>query len=447
MIELIARLHPAIVHLPIGFILLSIIIDVYDHKNQLQSQISMWAWAASSLSSLVAVGTGFLLLNTGHYESLNTFLHQLGGIFIAVLCLLMLYTKVKSLVLFNYQNLVIHSLIGIAIAVTGHLGGVMTHGEEYLQLPFTKDYTEETIAPIDADSVLIYNDLIAPLFVEYCTKCHEEGDARGQLIMTDESGLSSNIYGDPAVAPYDLHNSAAYQRVILPEHDKKHMPPSSASMSFEEIRLLQWWILTGASFTDHVSAVDIPQDVEVILTEKYHIILANDDNQIPDGVEFLATEILQEKQNLGFNIQAIAMDNPMLYVDRNSNTTELRVEDIQQLAPIGDNIVSLDLRDSGCDDAMLKIIGQFKHLEKLSIQNTSISDNGISHLINLKALKSLNIYGSNITDSAISDIVQLSALEVLYIWQTAISSSGVEELLDSNNELEIIGQQTLKSVK
>ena len=98
MIEILGKLHPALVHLPIGFILLAIFYEWYKKKD------SVVIWGVTTLSVLIAMGTGFVLLKTGYYEGLNMFLHMVMGVITAILSAIIFLAKWKDKRFFSSQN-------------------------------------------------------------------------------------------------------------------------------------------------------------------------------------------------------------------------------------------------------------------------------------------------------------------------------------------------------
>ncbi len=98
------------------------------------------------------------------------------------------------------------------------------------------------------------------------------------------------------------------------------------------------------------------------------------------------------------------------------------------LAPLAEQIVSLDLARTKVTDAGLKSIVAMKNLTELHLENTAITDAGLDTLKSLAGLEYLNLYGTKVTDAGVAKLAPLTKLKALYLWQTAVTKAGVAKL-------------------
>ncbi|HEX7899539.1 MAG TPA: hypothetical protein VF950_17355 [Planctomycetota bacterium] len=101
---------------------------------------------------------------------------------------------------------------------------------------------------------------------------------------------------------------------------------------------------------------------------------------------------------------------------------------LADLAPVGEQLVWLNLAGTGVSDAGLKAVAGFKNLQRLHLERTSISDEGLAHLAGLSELRYLNLYGTKVTDKGLAALKNLKKLQSLYVWQTAVSKEGAASL-------------------
>jgi hypothetical protein len=66
----------------------------------------------------------------------------------------------------------------LGIVITGHLGGQLTHGKDYLSFNL-RTYHKPFIKNID--SALIYHDIIEPILADKCWSCHSFLKQKGSL--------------------------------------------------------------------------------------------------------------------------------------------------------------------------------------------------------------------------------------------------------------------------
>lgn len=120
----------------------------------------------------------------------------------------------------------------------------------------------------DADTmVMVYKDLVEPVFDLKCMDCHEEGNAKGRLRMDTYADLMKGGSLGESVIPGDAVGSELVFRLGLPMDDDERMPPpNEEQLTDAEVELVKWWIEQGAG-----------EDLQVPL------------NQLPDAVRPLAT--------------------------------------------------------------------------------------------------------------------------------------------------------------
>ena len=237
-------------------------------KDDAPSKAISYAWLLGAISSGIAALMGWLLANEGAYDNWTLFAHRWLGILIGILSLYAWYIRREqqpSQVLRRLTN--VGSVI--ILLITGHLGGNMTHGSDYLlehaPMPIQKllGYGEKPLGYAQYDSpnqVTVYTDLIQPILEKKCWSCHDNDVQNGGLNMANIESLMSGGDTGPAIIAGDI-NSELIRRVTLPVSSSKFMPSSGTMMTYHEIKLLEWWIEEGADPT--AKANEVSTDISV----------------------------------------------------------------------------------------------------------------------------------------------------------------------------------------
>jgi hypothetical protein len=146
------------------------------------------------------------------------------------------------------------ALVALLIA-TGHFGGVLTHGPDYLsefapgalRARSVEARTAARPKVTDAAAADIYLDVVAPLLKNSCSSCHNEDKRRGGLSFADYPSLRKGGESGAAIKPGDPSGSELYRRITLPSNAEGYMPKNHKSPpSAAEIEVLRWWIEIGA---------------------------------------------------------------------------------------------------------------------------------------------------------------------------------------------------------
>ena len=180
------RFHPLIVHLPIGFILLAIIFKGLDLRSGSVTyrpafRVSLFLSAAIAIFTCI---TGLLLSWSGTYPDDELSPHKWAGIGLAVITIVWYFTEFRMDVrpVINYAAL---GITAVLLLLTGHRGGVLTHGETYLwegmpvswqqflgHDPYAANELDFQITSLD--SAQVYEDIIVPILEARCYSCHSD---------------------------------------------------------------------------------------------------------------------------------------------------------------------------------------------------------------------------------------------------------------------------------
>ena len=201
LIAFLGRFHPLIVHLPIGFLFMAGLLQLFSIKNKkldLNPAISftlLWG----TIASTAAVVIGWLLSLQGGYDVDTLFWHKWLGVFVTILSFFGWLLKTKKL---KFQKkLFSYTLISIIllISVSGHLGGSLTHGESYLthyapnfiKVISGTESENKTInlKTIPEDSISVFPHIIQPILNNKCVSCHNPNKKEGGLLLTNHKEL------------------------------------------------------------------------------------------------------------------------------------------------------------------------------------------------------------------------------------------------------------------
>lgn len=444
------RFHPAIVHLPIGILLIGFIFHWMSLRRptwKVSAAVSP-LYFAGFISSLVSAIAGLIMAREGGYDPDTIFWHKWLGILMVVISLYLWQRTKKD------PTSTMAKWVGLALVAgltyVGHLGGVMTHGPDFMveNAPnFVKklaSYDDRSHYPeyIDPDSTVIYRDIVSPYLEKKCWSCHSDFLTKGGLNMEHqdlflEGGRNGEVIEGTA------EGSELFKRVIMDPSSRKYMPPKGDALSYGEIKLLQWWLDAGAPMEKTVTEVEAPEEIKNILLRRHKLDTRPKSYIEKVKVEATPEEVMQKISTTGFRITHIAQNNNFLDVSwQNRDSADVN-EQIESLAEVADRIAWLDLGSSAIDDESLSVVGNMANLVRLKLDNTDITDEGVKALGSLRHLESLNLYNSKITDSSAGELAKIPSLKRLFIWQTEFGEDGTATLQAALPDVEIVGGYNL----
>jgi uncharacterized membrane protein len=423
--DLIGRFHPVLVHLPIGILLLACFFQLLTVKSRfafLQPAIPvMLFWGM--LGAVFSCISGYMLSLSGDYDGPLVSRHQWLGIFVA-LASLILYLLYKLSIGETSARVFSFGLI-ILVTITGHMGGSLTHGSDYLTEGLNSDDEKGVvIKPIpNIQEAALYADVVQPLLQAKCYNCHGANKQKGKLRLDQQEFILKGGKDGKIIEPGKADESEMIERMLLPLSDEDHMPPKEKKqLTPGEISLLHWWINTGADFNKKVK--EFPQ------TEKIKPVLlalqsgsSDGHNKITDVPETPVAKpdetIVKRLKEAGVIVIPVAKNSNYLSV---SFVTAGPAADtlVKLLEPLKKQIVWLKLDNAAIGDAAMDEIAKLSTLTRLNLSNTNISDKGLTKLQSLQQLQSLNLGGTKVSAQGIMPLNKLKSLKNLYLYHTGV---------------------------
>jgi len=432
MSEFFGHFHVVLVHLPIGILLLACVFQWLERRPKFSSLhvATNIALLIGMICAILSALTGYLLSFSGDYDEGLVITHQWFGISVAAVSIAMFYYHNKG-VSFKTQ-VSISILLFVLIIITGHLGGSLTHGSDYLTKSWT--LTSDTVAlrkPIpNVQEAMVYPDVIQPILQTKCYSCHGKNKQKGKLRMDDSLRLMKGGKDGPVIIPGNVEKSEMAKRISLPREDDDHMPPKEKPQPTEqEIALIHWWIKSGASFDKKVKQLDQPEELKPALLALQNVqekkIIVPDLPAKP--VVKANDEAIKKLKDIGAVVDPVAQNTN--YLSANFVTvTNPGDREIQLLLPLKEQLIELKLSGASITDSALLVIAQFKNLMRLQLDHTKITDKGLASLRALEDLRYLNLVGTAVTEKGVMQLKDLKNLRSIYLYQTGVKKSEWKDL-------------------
>jgi uncharacterized membrane protein len=453
------RFHPLLVHLPIGILFLAFLFECLSLKKSYRGlrKAIQPALLVGSIFAVAAAISGYFLRQEGGYEEDLADLHQNFGIATAALCLAVYVIRARlkywvddPLKRKQLRILLFLPLI-ILLSITGHWGGSLTHGEDYLFSAMSLD-AQEPVNPVmkirtisNVEEAVLYDHVIQPILEARCYDCHSSRKQKGELRLDKVEYIVRGGKNGEVISDGPPDSSSLYKRLVLPIEDDHHMPPGEKpQLSSSEIALIKYWIEEEANFEKPIRAFESHEKIAAIIRTLQE---APAESWIPDQPVDAANEKTLVKLNaLGITPMPLAESNNHLMVTF-TGFREITDEHISALQEISDQLVWLNLSHTPVTDEQLDGISKLRNLRVLFLNNTGISDAGLAKIAPLPELRSLSLVGTNVTDASIATFKKLESLTNLFLFQTTLTDKGISEFSGAHDEVNIdTGNYRLKEL-
>ncbi|CDF79784.1 conserved hypothetical membrane protein [Formosa agariphila KMM 3901] len=429
------------VHLPIGFLVFAFLLEIFSRfkkDNTLTNAIPL-ALFAGAASALIACILGYMLSLSGDYEEDMVDSHFWFGIATTIITFLAWLIRIEKIKIPKTNqvktNISTLTLLVILVSVTGHYGGNLTHGSDYLTkyLPFGKTEKAALIPVTNIEDAVVYDYLVNPILENKCLSCHNASKMKGGLSLQDSLAIMEGGKNGNILIAGNALKSEMIKRVLLnPSHDDFMPPEGKTPLTEEETAILTYWIdNTNAGFQTKVGDIKTPENIIKIASNFLN--LGDGGNNTKTALPTV-NKVDQSDIKLliaeGFRLTELVFDSNIYEVVLPSKTVtesnpEAISEKLEKLLKIKDNVLWLYLEDNQVTDDQINTINQFKNLQKLKLDKNPISDTGISKIVSHKNIRSLNLYSTNITKNSLETFYNMPNLQNVYIWETEITKEDV----------------------
>ncbi|MEY3423218.1 MAG: hypothetical protein RIR48_3548 [Bacteroidota bacterium] len=416
--EIVGKIHPLVVHLPIGILILALILkalEKYKYQNEIKTLLPIIIQIAF-IFCVVASVTGFVLHLSGEYDESLVHNHMYLGVTLTVLVGGLYFT-------FNHNNLnnMVWIASAIVLTITGHLGGSLTHGENYLT--FTKHAAVQK-PNIDMNHSVVFRDVIQPILREKCVSCHSDKKQKGDLRLDSYDHIIKGGENGAIITKGKSAESAMLKKIQLPESDEKHMPPKGKpQLTGDEIKLIAWWIDNGADKDKTIAALTPGPEIKSILLSL---------NQ-EEPKESHLPKIGQADQNIintlkgyGFLVQTVSREDNYLSVDL-TYCKNLTSNQLKELLPLKSHIIRLKATGCQLGNDLIPLVAKMDNLLTLFLDHSNISDNHLVSLNSLKKLRYLNLTNTSVTNDGFKQL-NIPALQNIYLYGTKIDKTSWNDL-------------------
>lgn len=418
------RLHPVFLHFPLALTLVTI--GLYLAKKQLnikEDSIFKLLFFISSISAAVTGLFGLFLSKEGGYDENILTQHQWFGVSISLLSYFSFLSFYHSL-----ENKWINSIsiISILVIIWGsHLGGELTHGEDFLSFKSPEKIEQVIIT----DSSVVYTSMIEPILKAKCFSCHNEQKSKGGLVMSSIEKLLKGGENGKLWIPGDPLNSHILQRLELPEEDKEHMPPKGKiQVTTKERLLIEEWIRRGADMKKRI--MDYPAQ------DSFRIFLAGYQQKSSSTREYsfavASAADIESAQSPYCYVSPVAAGSPALQV-RFLIRSAFTADQIKNLNKVADNIVQMNLSNMTVKDEDLTLLNSFQNLEILNLNGTDVTGKGLAVLKANKSLASIALSNTKVNLEGFKQLINsVPSLKQLYCWNTVVNTSTLKQLQSIN---------------
>lgn len=243
------RFHVAILHLPIGFLIALLLLDLrswWGDGRPFQTALAALAWP-TCVATIITAGFGWLLAGDGSgYKEEALAWHRWTGVGTALLTigLAVFIHAAQQRPTWRRLRTCALLLCTAIVGYCGHLGGNLTHGEGFLfaHAPWKSPTTRPANPSTSTD---VWDPHAIDALVELrCVECHGPDKHKGDLRLDSLAAMLTGGEQGPALIPGHPENSLLVKLISLPEDHDDIMPSKGNPLTAAEIAQVQAWIKT-----------------------------------------------------------------------------------------------------------------------------------------------------------------------------------------------------------
>jgi uncharacterized membrane protein len=427
------KVHPLLVHLPVGIICTGVIFYFLSHLNQLRFlyQSIFLIFCFGFFTSLISALSGYLLSRQGSYNSDHILTHQYAGILTTIFSgfLTLQFKKLGKDPVLKFRPVFSIQLIILLVIIifTGHQGGTLTHGDDYLSISKIKNNFSK---PASVEQAILYEQIIAPVLEKRCRHCHGSSKQKGGLSMMTLNALLKGGESGPAIIPGKPEESELIKRISLSPAHEDFMPAEGKTpLTQNESDIIRWWIkqgepLKGKKLIDYPNQIEINAHITAYLgfeTSNNSSLRVNQEqsNNEIDIIKTKSIETLRKKGMMVRILQHIPLLIDVTIPPKSNPDLKQFTNDIQS---IQSDIIWLKMSENNLKESELGFLKTLTNLQKLRLEKNPIGDGIAEHLKDLKKLEALNLTETNITPSGLKLLQASGHIKRIYCWHTSADS-------------------------
>jgi len=448
MTQFFGHLHPLLVHLPIGLIVLLAILEWLARYPRFKgaNASSRFILALAVPMAIFTALCGWLLSVGGSYGDRLLQWHKWTGIGTATACAitgLFYWLDYKRLYRFSLFSTI------LVLVVASHFGGSLTHGSDYLvrfapeplRSLFVGSKIPQKAKPISIADLRAFDDVVKPMLRDNCFGCHGPEKSESALRLDSLAGILKGAKSGPVLVAGKAGESSLLARLRLPLEQKEHMPPEGKPQpAADQINLVQWWIDAGAPSEKKVGQLNPPAKILRTLHARFGNAELIASNVPPRPLNEIQPLIVKLGDDLDIVLSTLSPNEPWLQCNASVAGANFGDAALARLEPLSKNIRWLDLAGTKVSDAGLIQIARMPNLTRLHLERTAVTDAGLARISSLAQLQYLNLYATDVSDHGLKELQLLPKLKQLYLWQTKVTPAAAKafsESLTDNDQLQL----------
>lgn len=427
-LQVVGRMHPLLLHLPITLLLISIV-TYFVPSNSYTQSIFNHVRLFGALTAIFTAIMGILLATEEGTSGDTLQWHKWSGTAVAFL----------AWILYNFANYIQSNkklsassavVLFFLTLITGHFGATLTHGEGFLTAPLYANQPNT----LTLQEARIYPNVVATIFKEKCGTCHTNSNKKGGLSLSDSVGIVTGGKSGKAVVAGDLLKSLMITRAHLPLSDKKHMPPADKpQLTPAELAILEAWIQKGAPFDKKITSLPATDTLRILAEEYIKPYLAKEEKFDFDAASESTIDKLKSNyrviKQLGEKSPALAVS---FYGQTMYNSTTLT-----ELDPIKEQIVHLYAAKMPVSDADISWISKLPNLKRLNVNYSNVTDKSMAEIAAMKKITSVSVAGTAVTMQGLKTLLNNKNITEIFVWDTKIKPSDIKAISKQYAQIKI----------
>lgn len=448
----IGRFHPLLLHAPVTLLPLALAMEFFTLRWRPQwREATGFVMTLAVLSTLVATAAGLMLGHSGGFSGIAVDRHLYGGVLTSALAVGAWILLAREAGVLRKIGVVLLIAAQGALVWTAHIGGGLTHGDDYLaaglppewrdRLGFVpvKNVGAEAGVPVDP----AFEHDVKPLLIAACVDCHKEGKVKGGLRLDSLAGLVRGGTSGAAVVPGKPDASELFRRLRLPPSDEKAMPPAPRKrLDPAQVEQIRKWILgVKAPFGDaaKTATTEAPKDEDGV-HNYYGDAPVPPPGDVPD-YHALASKAEAYTAKTGAVLIPVSArpGDGLLLRTQAARTTfdDAALAGIADLAPL---VVEADFSHTKVGDAGLaKSLSGFGRVRRLDLSGLAVSAGAARAVAAMPSLGELLLVGCRIDDASFTALGASKSLRKIYVSGTKVTPAAIAALKKQAPQCEVAG--------